>query len=132
MPKKPMADKKTRARNRSVGGAFRQAPASVSDLLRRGPALTGLASQIPEQQAWRDWLRTQLSAELAPHVVNVVSKPLDSAARAIELVVLADSPVWSARLRYALAALQTQINARDAAVQRTRVRVSMSRIDRQR
>jgi len=39
---------------------------------------------------------------------------------------MADSPAWCARLRYALAGLETQILNRDAAVQRTRVRVSMA------
>ncbi|MGA8705912.1 MAG: hypothetical protein WB646_02880 [Steroidobacteraceae bacterium] len=88
--------------------------------------LTGIASRIPEQRAWCEWLQQQLPAELAAHLVNVVPKAIGGAAHAaIELVVLADSPAWSARLRYALAALQTQICARDAAVQRTRVRVSM-------
>jgi hypothetical protein len=124
MPKSPNADKKTRARIRSAKAGFRQAPASVNDLLQRRPTLTGLASRIPEQQAWSDWLREQLPAELAPHVVNVIPKPLSPASRQIELVVLADSPAWSARLRYALAALQNEICVHDAAVQRTRVRVS--------
>jgi hypothetical protein len=126
MPKKPSPYKKTRARIRSAKSAFRQAPASVSDLLQRRPTLTGLASRIPEQQEWSDWLRAQLPAELAAHVVNVIPKRMDSALNIIELVVLADSPAWSARLRYAVAALQTRISAHDAAVQRTRVRVSMS------
>jgi hypothetical protein len=40
-------------------------------------------------------------------------------------VVMADSPAWCARLRYALAGLQVEIVNRNAAVQRTRVRVSM-------
>jgi len=125
MPKSPNADKKTRARIRAAKNGFRQAPASVRDLLQRRPTLTGLASRIPTQQAWSDWLREQLPAELAPHVVNVIPRPLGASSGQLELVVLADSPAWSARLRYALAALQTQIRAHDAAVQRTRVRVSM-------
>jgi hypothetical protein len=130
MPKKPNPDKKTRARNRPAGGAFRQPPASVNDLLQRRPALTGLASRIPAQRAWCDWLRLQLPPELAAHVVNVVPKAIDAAARSTELIVLADSPAWSARLRYALVALQPAIAAKDIAVQRTRVRVSMSGLDR--
>jgi hypothetical protein len=93
--------------------------------LQRRPTLTGIASRIPEQHSWCEWLRQQLPAELAEHLVNVVPKAIAGSPTAIELVVLADSPAWSARLRYALAALQTQIGTRDAAVQRTRVRVSM-------
>ena len=130
MPKKPSTDKKTQARIHSAGGAFRQAARPVADLLRRGPALSGLASRIPEQAAWRDWLRAQLPAELAAHVINVVPRPIDAAGSASELIVLADSPAWSARLRYALASLQSSVRQRDAAVQRTRVRVSMSRVGR--
>jgi hypothetical protein len=125
MPKKPHPDKKTRARIRAVRTAFRKAPASVGDLLQRRTALTGLASRTLAQHSWCAWLRERLPVELAAHVVNVVPKPLDAAASAIELVVLADSPVWSARLRYALAALQSKIQNHDAAVQHTRVRVSM-------
>ena len=125
MPKIPSPDKKIPTRIRRAKRVFRQAPASVSDLLQRRPTLTGIASRIPEQRSWCEWLRQQLPAELAVHLVNVVPKEIAGAPTAIELVVLADSPAWSARLRYALAALQEQICARDGAVQRTRVRVSM-------
>ncbi|HEY6452065.1 MAG TPA: hypothetical protein VIX87_05660 [Steroidobacteraceae bacterium] len=94
-------------------------------MLLRKPLLGGLAKQIPAQQAWRDWLREVVSPELAPHIVNAVPKAVGSAPGSLELVVLADSPAWCARLRYAIAALEPRITARDAAVQRTRVRVSM-------
>jgi hypothetical protein len=124
MPKKPDRDKKSPARIRRGKTAFRQAPASVNDLLQRRPALTGLASRIPAQRVWTEWLRQQVTAPLGAHLVNVVPKPLDAAGHNIELVVLADSPAWCARLRYALAALETQIRVHDAAVQRIRVRVS--------
>jgi Dna[CI] antecedent, DciA len=119
MPKKPTADKKTRARNVLPKAAFRKAPTSINDLLLRRSAFQQLAARIPEQKSWSDWLRALVPAELAAHIVNVIPK-------GAELVVLADSAAWSARLRYALAALEPQITARDAAVQRTRVRVSMA------
>jgi Dna[CI] antecedent, DciA len=118
MPKKPSADKKTRARNRLPNSGFRKAPASINDLLRRRAALTTLVARVPEQQAWAAWLRSVLPPELAGHIVNVVPKER-------ELVVLADSSAWCARLRYALAALETEIRSRDAAMQQTRVRVSI-------
>ncbi|HXR18947.1 MAG TPA: hypothetical protein VN757_03330 [Steroidobacteraceae bacterium] len=126
MPKKPRADKKTRARIDPEKGRFRKTPASINDLLARRPALKALAARIPEQQAWVDWLRTVVPLELAAHIVNVVPKALGTAAGRVELVVLADSPAWCARLRFALAALEAQISARDAAVQHTRVRVALS------
>jgi hypothetical protein len=124
MHKKRGADKKTRARNIPAKAGFRKTPSSVNDLLLRRAAFREFATRIPEQQSWAQWLRSQLPAELAAHVVNVIPKP--TAASAVELVVMADSPGWCARLRYALAGLAPQISERDAAVQQTRVRVSMA------
>jgi hypothetical protein len=118
MPKKPTPDKKTRARILHRNAGFRKAPASINDLLTRRPALTALAARLPAQQAWVRWFQSVLPEELGIHVINVVPK-------GAELVVLADSPAWCERLRYALAALEAQIAAHDGAVQRTRVRVAM-------
>src|SRR5665213_411635 len=125
MHKKHGADKKTPARNPPAKAGFRKTPSSINDLLLRRPVFRELAARIPEQQSWSEWLRAQLPAELAPHVVNVVPKAA-GAPGTLELLVMADSPAWCARLRYALAGLETQILNRDAAVQRTRVRVSMA------
>jgi Dna[CI] antecedent, DciA len=119
MPKKPMPDKKTGARNQRAKPVFRKAPSSINDLLLRRPTFTALAARIPEQQSWCEWLRSVMPTELAPHIVNVIPK-------GSELVVLADSPAWCARLRYAVAALEAQIVERDAAMRRSRVRVSMA------
>jgi hypothetical protein len=119
MPKKPTADKKTRARNGPAKAVFRKTPSSINDLLMRRTAFRELAARIPVQQSWSDWLRAVVPPELAPHIVNVIPK-------GAELVVMADSPAWGVRLRYALATLEAQISDRDAAVQRTRVRVSMA------
>lgn len=119
MPKKPPADKKTRARFLQAKSGFRKAPTSVNDLLVRRPGLTALAARLPEQKAWVLWFQRVLPPDLGTHIVNVVPK-------GPELVVLADSPAWCERLRYALAALDAQIAARDGSVQRTRVRVAMS------
>jgi len=93
--------------------------------LGRGPLLGELAAHLPEQQSWAQWLRALLPAELAAHVVNVVPKVLAGANEGTELVVFADSAAWCTRLRYTLSGLEAQIANRDAAVQRTRVRVSM-------
>jgi hypothetical protein len=119
MPKKPTPDKKTRARFLQRKDGFRKAPLSINDLLARQPALTALAGKVPAQKSWVLWFQSVLPPELGPHIVNVVPK-------GHELVVLADSPAWCERLRYALAAIATQISARDGAVQRTRVRVQMT------
>jgi len=117
MPKKPTPDKKTRARFLQSKAGFGKATASISDLLARRPALTVLAARLPEQKAWMLWFQSALPPELALHIVNVVPK-------GPELLVLADSPAWCERLRYALAALEAEIAARDGAVHRTRVRVA--------
>jgi hypothetical protein len=128
MPKMPDADKKTPARNARPGRGFRKtrspAPASINELLAGRPGLAALAARLPAQRAWTEWLRAALPPDLAAHVVNVVPKTVSARTGAQELVVLADSSAWCARLRYALAGLEPSIGARNAAVQRTRVRVS--------
>lgn len=142
MHKKPGAGKKTGARNdrsvpppsvpeRSAAGAHGggrtglRGPRSVNQLLERGAGLRQVARAIPEQQAWCEWLRARLPAELAAHLVNAV--PRGSAGAPRELVLLADSAVWCTRLRYALEPLQDQIRARDAAIARISVRVGRER-----
>lgn len=124
MHKKRSADKKTSARNSASKPGFRKTPSSINELLLRRTVFRELAARIPEQQSWSEWFRCRLPEELASHVVNVVLKAAGRPG-ALELVVLADSAAWCARLRYALAALEVKIIERDAAVQRTRVRVSM-------
>jgi hypothetical protein len=125
MHKKRGADKKTRARNTPAKAGYRKTPSSISDLLLRRPVFRELADRIPEQQSWSEWLRSQLPADLAPHIVNVVPKAT-GAPGTLELVVMADSPAWCARLRYAVAGLEAEIVNRNAAVRRTRVRVSLA------
>ena len=70
------------------------------------------------QQSWAEWLRGAVAAELAGHIVSAVPKEA-------ELVVFADTAAWGTRLRYALAAMQSDIAARDSAISHTRVRVQM-------
>jgi hypothetical protein len=125
MPKKPYPDKKTRARNSAPKSRFRQAPSSINELLLKKPSFKQLSERIPEQQSWTEWLRAALPPELGAHVVHVNPKAAGGAIGGMELIVSADSPSWCARLRFALAAIEGQITARDAAVQRTRVRVAM-------
>jgi hypothetical protein len=138
MHKKPGSGKKTDARNPRAGGSGRQqttvhsprhapgraarhAPKSIHELLDRGSKLRQIVKALPEQKDWSDWLREQLPDELAAHVLTAVPRGNPGAPR--ELVLLADSAVWCARLRYALAALEEQIRARDAAIGRISVRV---------
>ena len=80
-----------------------------------------MAQAMPEQQAWAEWLRERLPAELVPHLRSVV--PKGSAGSPRELVLLADSGAWCARLRYALEPLEAEIRARDVTIAHIRVRV---------
>jgi hypothetical protein len=124
MHKKSVPDKKTGARNRRRGAEPGRGQASrqrgtlnnINQLLTNRASLARIGAAIPVQQSWADWLRTALIPELAGHIVSAVPKNA-------ELVVLADSAAWGARLRYALATLQSEITARDAAISYTRVRV---------
>jgi hypothetical protein len=126
MHKKSLPDKKTGARNRrqSARPANRRGltagenPKSINYLLSNRSGLRQLVDSIPAQQSWAEWLRAALADELAGHIVSAVPK-------GAELVVFADSPAWGARLRYALAAMQSDIAARDSAISHTTVRVQL-------
>src|SRR5579864_2355333 len=106
MPKIPRQDKKTVRRTTSTTGSnarktysgTRQPPRSAGELLARSHLVGRVTGNPSAQQSWTDWLRESLPAELAPHIVHVVPKEG-------ELVVFADTSPWSARLRYALAAI---------------------------
>ena len=115
-------------RRREARPAFRQIPRSVNELLTRGKSLGALSRAIPAQQSWTAWLCEHLSAELAAHVVSVVPKagvPRTGGPRQppTELVVLADSAAWCARLRYALGELHATLLGRDPSLSRVSVRV---------
>jgi hypothetical protein len=117
MPKIPRQDKKTVKSNaRKTYSGRRQTPQSVSELIARSQQVGRVTRQLSAQQSWIDWLRASLPADLAAHIVHAVPKES-------ELVVFADTSPWSARLRYALAAIAGAISARDPAMVRTVVRV---------
>lgn len=126
MHKKSVPDKKTGARNRHKSGrrglpkGLREGekPKSINEILFNRPGLSRLVDSIPAQQSWAEWLRGAVAAELAGHIVSAVPKNA-------ELVVFADSAAWGTRLRYALAAMQSDIAARDSAIAHTTVRVQM-------
>src|SRR3984885_11133374 len=126
MHKKSLPDKKTGARNRRKNGrvglpnGLRKAekPTSINEILFNRSGLRRVVDSIPAQQSWAEWLRAALAHELAGHIVSAVPKDA-------ELVVFADSPAWGARLRYALAAMQSDIAARDSAISHTTVRVQL-------
>jgi hypothetical protein len=116
MHKKPPADKKSGARIARPGATRSNKTLQINDLLSKRPVLARLTSAIPAQQSWVEWLRAQLPADMAPHLVNVVPRSGAEAGNGTQLVIFADSAAWGTRLRYALAALEAQMRERDAAV----------------
>jgi hypothetical protein len=124
MHKKYRPDKKTGARNPGRIRASDHIMASgvgtklkaINELMANRSGLQRIGAAIPIQQSWAQWLRGAVADELAGHIVSAVP-------RQAELVVFADSAAWGTRLRYALAALQSEIAARDSAISHIRVRV---------
>ncbi|HEV8018459.1 MAG TPA: DciA family protein [Steroidobacteraceae bacterium] len=68
------------------------------------------------QRFWRGWLTERLPAEIGAKISGV-------AEREGTLVIFAESAVWSARLRFALRELESQIYAADSRVHAVVVRV---------
>jgi hypothetical protein len=124
MHKKPRPDKKSGARNAEAAVTHSTKTLQINDLLSKRPSLARLTGAIPVQQAWVDWFRAELPADLAMHIVNVVPRGAGTSGRSTELVIFADSAAWGTRLRYALAALDARIRSRDAAVGRWLVRIA--------
>jgi predicted nucleic acid-binding Zn ribbon protein len=102
---------------RGVSGSGSQSPHSVKDLLARSvPVLSQAADQSARQAFWRPWLETHLPPGLGPRITGITE-------RDGTLVVFADSPAWSARLRYALQELQGQIREAQPDIREVTVRV---------
>ena len=95
-----------------------RAPESVKALLGRisRTSLARVADQRQAQEDWRSWLKKRLSSDLDAHVTGVVENSAG-------LTVFADSAVWSARLRFAVAEIETQIRERNAAIEKIAVKV---------
>jgi hypothetical protein len=68
------------------------------------------------QADWRSWLKTRLSSDLQAHITGVVQ-------RENNLTVFADSAAWSARLRFAIADLESQIREQNSAIEKIAVKV---------
>ncbi len=84
-------------------GSKSHAAHSVKDLLARSvPILSQAADQTARQAFWRPWLEARLPPELPPRITGITE-------RDGTLVVFADSPAWSARLRYALQELAAEL-----------------------
>jgi len=118
MPNKLRRNKRGGSRNlaTNVSKPFRE-PDSVKDVLARlTPTLTRVSKQASRQSHWRTWLAAHLPADLTSRLSGVVE-------REGTLVIFAESAAWSARLRYAVLDLETQIKAAGPGIQQVTVRV---------
>ena len=86
--------------------AARREPAathSVKDLLARVvPTLTRVTEAVSRENYWSTWLSQHLPAEIHARISGVTEQRGT-------LVVFAESPTWSARLRYAVLELEPDI-----------------------
>ena len=114
MPKKLRQLKNSR-RGTGPGAQPRRHIAGIGELLARQPLLQSLKSTQAAGVDWLEWLGGQLPEALAPHCRQVLFKNG-------ELTVFAESAAWAARLRYALAELETAIRQRDERVTVIRIR----------
>jgi hypothetical protein len=123
MPKNPHQDKKTlpkkgsRTASRRPDYSVGARPQALSRIMKDQGWMQGLKQVRDQQQAWLEWLKEALPEELRGSLVNVVQKRE-------ELTVLAVSAAWSARLRYALEALEGAIKERAPAIVKVKIKVA--------
>jgi len=124
MPKNPPHDKK-KSREKQPARAYvrtrrnvKSAPRSINNIMAGKAWMQNLKSAQSMQQDWLAWLQAALPEELRSCLRGVIP-------RGTELVVLTDSAAWSARVRYALGALEGEMRARaGGVVTRVTVRVA--------
>jgi len=114
------------ARRNKRGGSRIQAPTgsrpsnqtdSVKDLLAKlTPGLMRVSEQTHRQDFWRSWLEKNLPLEIRGKLTGVVE-------REGTLVIFAESPAWSARLRYAVQEIESQILGAKPGINSVTVRV---------
>jgi Dna[CI] antecedent, DciA len=106
MPNMPRRNKRDGSRIRSTDGSrLSNQTDSVKDLLSKlTPGLKRVSEQRHRQDFWRGWLETHLPAEITGKLTGVVE-------RDDTLVIFAESPAWSARLRFAVQEIEAQIRA---------------------
>jgi hypothetical protein len=78
--------------------------------------LKRVTDQGVRQDFWRTWLHAYLPAEIREKLTGVVE-------RDGTLVIFAESPAWSARLRYAVQEIEAQILSAKPGITAVNVRV---------
>jgi hypothetical protein len=118
MPKLPRRNKRDGSRIREPAGSrLSNQTDSVKALLSKmTPGLKRVTDQSERQEFWRRWLDTYLPVEIRGKLTGVVE-------REGTLVIFAESPAWSARLRYAVQEIEAQILAAKPGITSVNVRV---------
>ncbi|HVW70693.1 MAG TPA: DciA family protein [Steroidobacteraceae bacterium] len=111
-------NKRGESRFRSTGpGRLSNRTDSVKDLLAQlAPGLKRVTDQAQRQDFWKRWLDTRLPEEIRGRLTGVVE-------REGTLVLFAESPAWSARLRFAVQEIESQIRAAQPDIGAISVRV---------
>jgi hypothetical protein len=118
MPNMAHRNKRDGSRIRSTTGShLSNQTDSVKDLLAKlTPNLKRVTDQVQRQDFWRTWLENHLPAEISGKLTGVVER--DGI-----LVIFAESPAWSARLRFAVQDIEARILAAKPGVTAVNVRV---------
>ena len=118
MPKPPRRNKNFRPGSRSGSRVRGGKTIAVRDLLTKAGILSSaIAQHAVKQRSWLELLGLALPQNLSTHVTA-------ASVQHGTLTVMADSPVWAARLRYALQEVMPAICQHDASVVKLAVRVS--------
>ena len=117
MPKKMSRNKRKNSALRA-GVILRTTPGhSVKELLaQKMPLLKRVTARAARERFWQDWLCGHIPEPLRARICGIVES--DGV-----LTIFAESPAWSARLRYAILELEREMRAADPALGGVRVRV---------
>jgi len=118
MPKLPRRNKRDGSRIPSAAGSrlSNQTDSVKALLAKMTPGLKRVTDQGERQDFWRRWLDAYLPVQIRGKLTGVVER--DGI-----LIIFAESPAWSARLRYAVQEIEAQILAAKPGITSVNVRV---------
>ena len=118
MPSMTQRNKRGESRIRNTNGSRLSNPTdSVKQILSKlTPALKRVSEQTHRRDFWRDWVDAHFPAEITGKITGIVER--DGV-----LVLFAESAAWSARLRFAVEEMKSQILAAKSGVTEVNVRV---------
>ena len=118
MPSMTRRNKRNESRIRNTNGSRLSNPTdSVKEILSKlTPGLKRVSEQTQRRDFWRDWIDEHLPAEITGKITGIVER--DGV-----LVLFAESAVWSARLRFTVEEMKSQILAAKTGLTEVNVRV---------